>query len=170
MKRFLLTSALLCVLIGSPSANAYYIREANGTLTTDIPTLTITQTGPEAWLISVPIPVNAVITIPGFLAEPAGEPGLVNHTAFDQSQLRQKILGITWVSDLPDPGNVIVEASPFVTQWTLSQVSDQQFDVTFEDLGDTPPPSNGVPDGGSTLAMLGLVMVGCAGVRKRLTR
>ncbi len=170
MKRFLLTSALLCVLIGSPSANAYYIREANGTLTTDIPTLTIAQTGPDAWFISVPIPSGAAFEIPTWLAEPIGEPGLVNHLSVDLSQVSQRIVGISWLSDVPDPGNVYIFPSPSVHPWFLEAVSDRQFDVTFEDLGDTPPPSNGVPDGGSTLAMLGLVMVGCAGVRKRLTR
>ncbi len=156
-------AALLCVLlVGVPSLRANYIREAGGTLTTDLPGVSISSVasapGTEAWDLTFAFgTVWATITIPDYLAEPSSEPGKVNQ--FD-------VIGpnaIRWTSDVPLP----VGATPFPNgaPFNWFTVTGQQVSVTFEDLGDAPQPPS-VPDSGGTIALAGLSWLCLAGARR----
>jgi hypothetical protein len=161
MRRQIYLAAVVLSLLTTIQSRAGVIVEENGTLTTDLPGVTITPTAPqfggsEAWLVSVDRSVWSHIGIPGNLSD---EPGTENH-------LFTTPAGFIWESEVPFPG----QSNPSGITGDWFTASGQPVSVTFEDINDTPSGGGGVPDGGSSLAMLGIAVVGCAGVRKRFVR
>jgi hypothetical protein len=171
MKPHLSSMLLLGLLAAAPLAQAqFYIREQNGTLTTDLPAVTIvanplTPAG-EGWdiLISGAAGGYKSLSYPPYLAEPTGELGVVN-------KLTDSFLGgpgggtliLHWESDLPAPPGSFIFPTELTTDWNYQG---SIFWVTFEDRGDAPV--SNVPDGGASAALLCLGMAGCVGLKKKL--
>jgi hypothetical protein len=163
MPRVSLASALLASLVvAGTAARADYIREEGGALTTSLSGVTITPIpappGAEEWMVHLDTTVWSSAILPMAITEPPGEPGLVNLiTAAGGS------LDFTWTSDvLADPGSDTADPSGSSYHWMMQ--NGQQFDVTFEDLGDQgsiPGPSSaGAADQGSSLALFGTGLLG----------
>jgi hypothetical protein len=172
-----MNNLFLAVLIGLAPATVtvlgdteYHFIEQNGALTTDLPGATITSNpsipGGEGWDITFPLGSFGVgaFGFPDWLAEPPSEPGLVNSVVLATQGATSAMLH--WESDIVPPDGIIISPSPTTYHWFMNGVG---FDVTFEDLGDGSKPSGGVPDGGSSAALLGCALAACIGVRKRFT-
>jgi hypothetical protein len=146
-------------LLTTTQSRADYIREENGTLTTDLPGVTIKPTTPtlggsEAWSVSYDLGIWGTVSIPDHLADEPGTVNLLSPVTVDT---------FLWESDVPSSQTAFPSGT--TETWTSKPLGDVQ--VSFEDISDAP---SGVPDGGSAVTMLGGAIVCCAGLRKRFVR
>jgi hypothetical protein len=164
MRHQIYLAAVVLSLLTTIQSRASFIKEEGGQLTTDLPGVTITSTAPilggsEAWIVrldpSVWVSYLAFAT-PGL----GDEPGKVNLL------IPISFFSFRWVSDVPTANP---SQPPSEIIYSFISGSGQIVPVAFEDINDTAP-SGGVPDGGSSLTMLGVAVAGCAGLRKRFVR
>jgi hypothetical protein len=155
----------LCILLtgSSQSHAANFIREQGGTLTTDLPGVTIFPFGPpgtEAWAIVTDTTVWQAVVNPPVLAEPDA-PGKEN--IFLPGPIINHEPSMIWTSDVPPFVSILPAPSPALENWITQDGRTVQ--VIFEDLGDA---AVAVPDTGSSFVLLGLslLLVGASRVRR----
>jgi hypothetical protein len=164
IRSFAYLATVALSLLTTTQSRADYIREENGMLTTDLPGVTITPTTPtqggsEAWSVVIDQSVWAAGgTVPAVLAD---EPGKVNFLPFVTGD------SFRWESDVPSSRSDVFPSG--TTEFWFKKTTEGNITVvvSFEDISDAP---SGVPDGGSSFAMLAVAVAGCAGLRKRFAR
>ena len=159
---------LALALLGTAlNSRADFIREANGSLTTDLPGVTITALatpGVEAWKVAVSFAEWTAYGWPAYVEEPSSGPGVANALTFDLD-------GFVWTSHVALPPGTLALPSGTTVPWR--NAAGTTVDVAFEDLTETtpPPPNGSVPDGGtSSIALVGCALAACLGLKKRLDR
>ena len=138
--------------VTSASSVGYYITESSSGLATDIPNAVIGGTQ-DNWTVTLGAGYSWTIGSPLSLAEPENS-GLINILSVSAANN----LVLTWQSDVSGTTTAPSSVTSQVLNYNQNGVVNSVY-VTLTDLGDK------VPDGGATIGLLGLALVGLFAIR-----